>query len=52
LIRPEVLWSTNEYAPKWLVISYILAVLGAWSVIGYVIFQIIKISRYGKSSEK
>jgi len=45
LIRPEVLWSTNEFAPRWLVISYILTVLGAWSVIGYVIFQIIKISR-------
>ena len=51
LIRPEILWSTNEYAPKWLVFSYLLAVLGAWIVIGYVIFQIIKISRYGKSSE-
>ena len=52
LIRPEILWSTNEFAPKWLVFSYILAVLGAWIVIGYVIFQIIKISKYGKSSEE
>lgn len=52
LIRPEILWSTNEYTPKWLVFSYILAVLGAWIVIGYVIFQIIRINKYGKSSEE
>lgn len=52
LIRPEILWSTNEFAPKWLVITYILTVLGAWIVIGYVIFKIIRISSYGKSSEK
>ena len=50
LIQPEVLWSTNENVSTWLLLSYILAAGGAWFVIGYVIFQIIKIKRYSKSS--
>ncbi len=50
LIRSEVLWSTNENIQLWLLFSYIIAAGGAWLVIGYVIFQIIKIKRYSKSS--
>ncbi len=50
LIQPEVLWSTNENVSTWLLLSYILAAGGSWVVIGYVIFQIIKIKRYSKSS--
>ncbi len=51
LIQPEVLWSTNENVATWLLLSYILATGGSWFVIGYVIFQIIKIKRYSKLSE-
>jgi mono/diheme cytochrome c family protein len=50
LIRGEVLWSTNDNIQLWLLFSYIVAAGGAWLVIGYVIFQIIKIKRYSKSS--
>lgn len=50
LIRGEVLWSTNDNIQLWLLFSYIVAAGGAWLVIGYVIFQIIKIKRYSRSS--
>jgi mono/diheme cytochrome c family protein len=50
LIKPEVLWSTNNNVSTWLLLSYIIATGGSWLVIGYVIFQIIKIKRYSKSS--
>jgi hypothetical protein len=45
-----VLWSTNDNVSTWLLLSYILAAGGSWFVIGYVVFQIIKIKRYSKSS--
>ncbi|MBN2636899.1 MAG: cytochrome c [Prolixibacteraceae bacterium] len=48
LIQKEVLWSTNENVQLWLLLSYIGATGAAWLVIGYVIFQLIKIKRYGK----
>lgn len=50
LIQPEVLWSTNDNVSTWLLLSYILATGGSWFVIGYVVFQIIKIKRLSKSS--
>jgi mono/diheme cytochrome c family protein len=50
LIRSEVLWSTNKNIQVWLLLSYIIAAGGAWLVIGYIIFQIIKIKRYSRSS--
>jgi len=48
LIKEEVLWSTNDNIQTWLLLSYLAAVLGAWGTIGYVVFQIFKISRAGK----
>jgi mono/diheme cytochrome c family protein len=50
LIRSEVLWSTNENVQTWLLLSYIVSAGGAWLVIGYIIFQIIKIKRYSNST--
>lgn len=49
LIHKEVLWSTNENIQIWLLLSYLVAVGGAWAAIGYVIFQIVKIKRLGKN---
>jgi mono/diheme cytochrome c family protein len=49
LIRRGVLWSTNDNTQLWLLLSYIFFAGGAWIVIGYVVFQIIKIKRYGKT---
>ncbi len=49
LIRKEVLWSTNENIQTWLLLTYLGAVALAWGTIGYVVFQIIKIRRLGRS---
>jgi hypothetical protein len=49
LIQKEVLWSTNENIQLWLLFSYLGAVGAAWLAIGYVILQIFKIKRLGKS---
>jgi len=49
LIKRGVLWSTNDYVPFWLLLSYLGVVGGAWLAIGYVVFQIIKIRKYSKS---
>lgn len=48
LITKEVLWSTNDNIQIWLLLSYIGAAGAAWITIGYVIWQIIKIRKYGK----
>lgn len=50
LIRKEVLWSTNDNVSLWLLFSYLLAAGGAWAIIGYVIYQIVKIKKYSKLS--
>jgi mono/diheme cytochrome c family protein len=49
LISGEVLWSTNDNLQLWMLLSYIFAVGFAWSVIVYVIVQVVKIKKYGKS---
>ena len=48
LIRKGVLWSTNNNVSLWVLITYLLAAGGAWIVIGYIIYQIVKIKRYSK----
>lgn len=50
LIKDEVLWSTNDNVSLWLLFSYLLAAGGAWAIIGYVIYQIVKIKKYSKLS--
>jgi mono/diheme cytochrome c family protein len=49
LIRPGILWSTNENIQIWLLLSYIGAVGAAWAAIGYVIVQLFKIKRLSKN---
>ena len=48
LLKKGVLWSTNNNIQLWLLLSYIGAVGGAWLVILYVVFQIVKIKRLSK----
>ncbi|HSH19219.1 MAG TPA: cytochrome c [Draconibacterium sp.] len=48
LIKPGILWSTNENIQIWLLLSYIGAVGGAWLTIGYIVLQIAKIKRLGR----
>lgn len=49
LIKPGILWSTNENIQIWLLLSYIGAVGAAWAAIGYVIVQLFKIKRLSKN---
>ena len=48
LIKDEVLWSTNDNVSLWLLFSYLLFAGGAWAVIAYVVYQLIKVKRYSK----
>ncbi len=48
LIKSEVLWSTNDNISLWLLFSYLLFAGGAWAVIGYVVYQLVKVRRYSK----
>lgn len=50
LIHKGALWSTNENVPMWILLSYLAATLGAWITIGYVMLQIFKIWKLGKSN--
>lgn len=49
LIRPGVLWSTNENIQIWLLISYICVTGAAWLTIGYVAFQLFRIKKTSKT---
>jgi cytochrome c5 len=48
LIKDEVLWSTNDNVSLWLLFSYLLFAGGAWAVIAYVVYQLVKVRRYSK----
>lgn len=45
----RTLWSTRDKTPYWLLIFPNLVIAGVWSVIGYLMLQIIKIKRLHKS---
>ena len=49
LIKPGILWSTNENIQIWLLLSYLGVVSAAWLAIGYVIVQLFKIKRLSKN---
>jgi cytochrome c5 len=42
---PRVLWSTNDRTQVWLLFTYFAALIGAWSTIGYIVLQIVKIRK-------
>lgn len=46
----RVLWSTNDRTQAWLLVTYFAALIGAWSTIGYIIMQIVKIWKLGRSN--
>jgi cytochrome c5 len=46
---PRVLWSTNDRTQAWLLATYFAALIGAWSTIGYIILQIVKIWKLGRN---
>lgn len=45
----RVLWSTNDRTQGWLLVTYFAALIGAWATIGYIIMQIVKIWKLGRS---
>ncbi|HAX96627.1 MAG TPA: hypothetical protein DCY35_08940 [Prolixibacteraceae bacterium] len=48
---PRVLWSTNDRTQIWLLFTYFAALIGGWTVIGYVILQIYKLFRLGRNNK-
>jgi mono/diheme cytochrome c family protein len=48
----RVLWSTNDRTQIWLLFTYFAALLGAWTIIGYIIVQIFRIREPGGKDEK
>jgi mono/diheme cytochrome c family protein len=49
---PRVLWSTNDRTQVWLLFTYFTALIGGWTVIGYVILQILKLYRLGRNNKQ
>jgi cytochrome c5 len=45
----SVLWSTNDRTQAWLLFTYFAALILAWSAIGYIVLQIIKIKKLGNT---
>lgn len=46
------LWATREKAPVWLLFMAGSIVAGVWGVLIYLVFQLVKIKRAGKASER
>jgi cytochrome c5 len=46
----RVLWSTNDRTQVWLLFTYFAALIGAWSTIGYIVLQIIKIRKLSQKT--
>lgn len=40
---PRVLWSTNDRTQIWLLFTFFAALIGVWTVIGYIVLQIARI---------
>ncbi len=44
------MWGANDRVPLWILFSYLSVVIGVWFVIGYVIFQLIRLKKLGKQT--
>jgi len=42
------MWGANDRVPLWIMLSYIIVTIGVWLVIGYVVFQLVRLSKVGK----
>ncbi len=47
--KGKIIWSTNKNTQLWLLLSYIASACAAWIAIIYVVYQIIKVKRLGKT---
>lgn len=52
LIATRAMWTVREHAPIWLIAAYSLAVIAVWSVLIYIIRQIIRIRKSGQETSK
>lgn len=51
LIEKRAMWGTVQKAPYWILITYGLGVLVAWSIIFFIFFQLFNIYKAGKEDE-
>lgn len=44
----RAIWNVVQKAPLWILFTYTIGVLGVWSVLGYIIFQLVKLRKKEK----
>jgi len=44
-LSERAMWGTRANAPIWIIVTYVLGVIGIWSVIFMVMFQVLQLSR-------
>lgn len=49
ILNQRTMWGTRANAPIWLVVTYVLGVIGVWAVIFIVLFQLLQLSKMRKS---
>ncbi len=47
LLDQRALWGTNANAPLWLIFMYLSVVIGVWSFIGYIVYQLFLLRKAG-----
>ncbi len=48
LVANRAMWNVRSKAPYWIMLSYILVVIGVWGTLFFIVFQIRKIMKLGK----
>jgi mono/diheme cytochrome c family protein len=51
LNEKRAIWNVVQKAPLWILFTYTMGVIGVWSVIGYIIFQLVKLSKKKKGEQ-
>jgi mono/diheme cytochrome c family protein len=41
----RAIWNVVQKAPLWILFTYIIGVLGVWSVIGYIVLQLVRLNK-------
>jgi hypothetical protein len=47
----RAIWNVVQKAPLWILFTYTIGVLGIWSVLGYIIFQLVKLRKKAKGEQ-
>lgn len=50
LTQPRAMWNVGTKAPIWLLLSYTLVVVGIWSFLIYIIYQLVRIRKVSKGN--